>query len=131
MNIELTLLVASIFVGIVHIVIVAHLQSWRRGYRWTASSREQPGAPLTGVAGRVERALKNYAETFPFFVAAILITTATGTHNWLTVWGANLYFWGRLIYAFLYAADFPMARSIIWNIPTIGIVMIVAALWLK
>ena len=131
MNIELTLLVASIFVGIVHIVIVAHLQSWRRGYRWTASSREQPGAPLTGVAGRVERALKNYAETFPFFVAAILIITATGTHNWLTVWGANLYFWGRLIYAFLYAADFPMARSIVWNIPTIGIVMIVAALWLK
>jgi uncharacterized MAPEG superfamily protein len=57
--------------------------------------------------------------------------TITGTHNWLTVWGANLYFWGRLVYAFLYAADFPLARSIIWNIPTIGIVMIVAALLLK
>src|SRR5262249_53964733 len=85
LRIETTLLAASIFFGIVHIVIVSHLQSWRRGYRWTASSREQPGAPLTGVAGRVERALKNYAETFPFFVAAILIR-ATGTHNWLTVW---------------------------------------------
>jgi len=131
MSIELTLLAASIVVGIVHIVIVSHLQSWRRGYHWTASSREQSGAPLTGVAGRVERALKNYGETFPFFVAAILIITATGTHNWLTVGGANLYFWGRLVYAFLYAADFPLARSITWNIPTIGIVMIVAALWLK
>ena len=112
MSIELTLLAASIVVGIVHIVIVSHLQSWRRGYHWTASSREQPGAPLTGVAGRVERALKNYLETFPFFVAAILIITATGIHNGLTVWGANLYFWGRLAYAFLYAADFPLARSI-------------------
>ena len=131
MSVELTLLAASIVVGIVHIVIVSQLQAWRRGYHWTASSREQPGAPLTGVAGRVERTLKNYLETFPFFVAAILIITATGTHNWLTVWGANLYFWGRLVYAFLYAADFPLARSIIWNIPTIGIVMIVAALWLK
>jgi hypothetical protein len=27
--------------------------------------------------------------------------------------------------------DLELARSIIWNIPTIGIVMIVAALWLK
>jgi len=54
MIIELTLLAASIFAGIVHIVVVSHLQSWRRrGYRWTASSREQPGALLTGVAGRV------------------------------------------------------------------------------
>jgi uncharacterized MAPEG superfamily protein len=84
MSNEHTLLAASIFVGIVHIIIVSHLQSWRRGYRWTASSREHPDAPLTGVAGRVERALKNYAETFPFFVAAILIITATGTHNWRT-----------------------------------------------
>ena len=131
MSIELTLLAASIVVGIVHIVIVSHLQSWRRGYHWTVSSREQPGAPLTGVAGRVERALKNYLETFPFFVAAILIITATGVHNGLTMWGANLYFWGRLVYALLYAADFPLARSITWNIPTIGIVMIVAGLWLK
>ena len=45
MTIELTLLAASVFVGIVHIVALSHLQSWQRGYRWTASSREQPGQP--------------------------------------------------------------------------------------
>ena len=81
MTIELTLLAASI-------IIVSHLQSWQRGYWWTASSREQPVSPLAGVAGRIDRALKNYLETFPVVVAAILIVTVIGTHNWLTVWGA-------------------------------------------
>jgi len=96
MTIELALLAASIVLGIVHIIIVSHLQSWQRGYWWTASSREQSVAPLTGIAGRAERALRNYLETFPFFAAAILVVTVTNTHSWLTVWGAHFYFWGRI-----------------------------------
>jgi uncharacterized MAPEG superfamily protein len=94
MTIELTLLAASVILGIVHIIIVSHLQSWQRGYWWTASSREQSVAPLTGIAGRAERALRNYLETFPFFAAAILVVTVTSTHSWLTVWGAHFYFLG-------------------------------------
>ena len=90
MTIELVLLAASVVLGIVHIIIVSHLQSWQRGYRWTASSREHSVAPLTGVAGRAERALRNYLETFPFFAAAILVVTVTNTHNWLTGVGSPL-----------------------------------------
>src|SRR5262245_34523370 len=90
MTTELALLAASVVLGIVHIIIVSHLQSWQRGYWWTASSREQSVAPLTGVAGRAERALRNYLETFPFFAAATLVVTVTNTHNWLTAWGGPL-----------------------------------------
>jgi uncharacterized MAPEG superfamily protein len=131
MTVELILLAASVVLGVVHVVIVSHLQSWQRGYRWTASSREESVAPLTGLAGRAERALRNYFETFPFFVAAIFIVTVTSTHDWLTVWGANFYLWGRLVYAALYMANFPLARSIVWNVPTIGILMVMAAPFLK
>ena len=130
-TIEIVLLPASVVLGIVHIIIVSHLQSWQRGYRWTASSREHSVAPLTGIAGRAERALRNYLETFPFFAAAILVVTVTNTHSWLTVWGAHFYFWGRIIYAILYAANTPLARSLVWNIPTIGIPMNVASLLVK
>src|SRR5262249_17403763 len=105
MSIELTLLAARVVLGIVHIILVSQLQSWQRGYRWTASSREQGVAPLTGIAGRAERALRNYLETFSFFAAAILVVTVTHTHNWLTVWKAHFYFWGRIAYAILYLAD--------------------------
>src|SRR5262249_588467 len=129
--IELSLPPPSVILGIVHIIIVSHLQSWQRGYRWSASSREQSVAPLTGIAGRAERALRNYLETFPFFAAAILVVTVTNTHSWLTVWGAHFYFWGRIVYAILYTADLPLPPSVVWNIPTIGILMNVAGLFLK
>src|SRR5262249_37741421 len=58
-TIELALLAASVVLGIVHIIIVSNLQSWQRGYRWTASSREQSVARFTGIAGRAERAFRN------------------------------------------------------------------------
>jgi len=131
MTTELALLAASVVLGIVHIIIASHLQSWQRGYRWTASSREHSVAPLTGIAGRAERTLRNYLETFPFFAAAILLVTVTNTHNWLTVWGAYFYFWGRIVYAILYTADLGLARSLMWNIPTIGILMNLAGLFVR
>ena len=131
MTIELATLAAGIVLGMAHIIVAAHLQSAQRGYRWTASSREQDVPPLTGLAGRAERTLRNYLETFPFFAAAILLAAVTDTHSWLTVWGAQLYFWGRVLYAILYLVSVPLVRSIAWNIPTVGILMIVAAPFLK
>jgi len=131
MTTELVLLAASIVLGIVHIIVASNLQSWQRGYERTASSREQSVAPLTGAAGRAERTLRNYLETFPFFAAAILVASVTNTHGWLTVLGAHFYFWGRIAYAILYLAGVPLVRSLVWNIPAIGIFMIVTALFLK
>ncbi|MES5483997.1 MAPEG family protein [Bradyrhizobium sp. INPA03-11B] len=130
MTVELELLAASVVLGIAHILVASHLQSWQRGYRWTASSREQPVAPLTGIAGRAGRTLRNFLETFPLFAAAILAAAVTGRHNGLTMWGAHCYFWGRLVYAIVYLADIALLRSLVWNVPTIGILMIVAGLFL-
>ena len=110
MSTELVLLAASVILGVVHIIVVSHLQSWQRGYWWTASSREHSVAPLTGIAARAERALRNYLETFPFFATAILLVTVTSTDGWLTLWRAHFYFWGRIVYAVLYTADLPLAR---------------------
>src|SRR5262245_56352782 len=110
MTIELVLLAASVVLGIVHIIIVGHLQSWQRGYRWTASSREQSVAPLTGLARRAERALRNYLETFPFFAAAIFVVTVTNTHSWLTVWGTHFYFGGA---SFTQSCIWPTCRLLV------------------
>jgi uncharacterized MAPEG superfamily protein len=131
MTTELVLLVASVVLGIVHIILVSHLQSWQRGCRWTASSKDQSVVPLAGAAGRAEQALRNHLETFPLFASAILVVALTNTHGWLTVWGAHFYFWGRIAYAILYLTDLPLARSLMWNIPTIGILMVIAGLSMK
>jgi uncharacterized MAPEG superfamily protein len=129
MTTELHLLVFSIILGIVHLVAASHFISFQYGYRWTASNREQDMPPLKGAAGRVDRAVTNFLETFPFFAAAVLIAHLAGRHGALTVWGAHLYFWGRVIYAIAYSAGFPFIRSMIWNVATGGIVLLLIALW--
>src|SRR6516225_10860606 len=111
MTVELFTLASSIVLGFVHIVLASHAKSGLYGYRWTASARDEPRAPLTGIAGRLERASQNFSETFPFFAAAILIAHLTGKHDALTVWGAQLYFWARALYLPLYAFGVPLIRS--------------------
>jgi hypothetical protein len=43
------------------------------------------------------------------------------------VWRAHFYFWSRIVYAILYT----LARSLVWNIPTIGMLTKVAGLFVK
>jgi uncharacterized MAPEG superfamily protein len=128
MTIELTLLAFSVGLGFVHIVAASHSASLQRGYRWSASSRDEPVEPLHGVAGRLDRALKNYLETFPLFAALVLAAHAVGRHNTLTEWGAQLYFWGRVAYLPIYAAGIPLVRSLLWNVAAVGILLFLAAL---
>lgn len=128
MTVELEMLALSAALGIVQILLSSHAASVQYGYRWAASPRDQPMAPLTGVAARLERALRNFMETFPLFAAAVLIASLTDRHSWMTVWGAQLYFWGRLAYLPLYAAGVPLVRSMAWNIATIGIILVLIGL---
>ena len=127
-GLELRMLTLSVVLGIVQIIAASHAASLQRGYRWTASPRDEKAEPLRGVAGRLERALRNFLETFPLFAAVVLAAQLTGTHDALTEWGARLYFWGRVAYVLLYAAGVPLIRSLVWNVATIGIVLIVGAL---
>ena len=129
MTTELYVLAFSILLGIVHLVAASHFISFQYGYRWTASNREEEMPPLKGAAGRVDRAVTNFLETFPLFAAAVLIAHVAGRHGALTVWGVHLYFWGRVIYAIAYSAGFPLVRSMIWNVATAGIVLLLIALW--
>ena len=131
MTVELKMLILSVVLGIVQIVAASHTASLQRGYRWTASPRDEKVPPLRGVAGRLDRALRNFLETFPLFAAVILAAHVSDTHSALTGLGAQLYFWARLAYVLLYAAGVPVIRSLVWNVATVGILLLVAALFLK
>jgi uncharacterized MAPEG superfamily protein len=120
----------AVLLGLGQIVAASHAASLQRGYRWTAGPRDGPAQPLRGVAGRLERALRNFLETFPLFAAAVLAAHVLEIHNALTEWGARLYFWARVAYVPLYAAGVPVVRSLVWNVATLGIVLFVVALFL-
>ena len=130
MTTELRFLVASVVLGLVQLIASSHLISWQRGYRWTASTREDDVPPVRGVANRVDQATTNFLETFPLFAAVVFVARVTGHHSLLTILCAHFYIWGRLGYL-LAAAGFSFVRSVLcWNIAIIGILLfIVALLW--
>jgi uncharacterized MAPEG superfamily protein len=127
MTIELRMLIYSVILGIVHLIAASHFISSQYGYRWTAGNREEEMPPLQGIVGRVDRGVMNFLETFPFFAAAVLVAHLAGVHNAWTVIGAQMYFWGRVAYAIIYAIGIPVARSLAWNVAVIGILAIVVA----
>jgi uncharacterized MAPEG superfamily protein len=57
-----------------------------------------------------------------------LIAHVANRHNALTVAGAHLYFWSRVVYLPVYAAGTPYIRSGIWFVSVIGIFTIFAGL---
>jgi uncharacterized MAPEG superfamily protein len=128
MTVEIQMLALSTVLGLGQIVLSAHARSLRYGYRWAASARDEAMTPLTGVPARLERALRNFLESFPLFTAAILIANIIHCHSWMTIWGAQLYFWGRLVYVPLYAMGATLVRSVAWNVATIGIIFVLLAL---
>jgi uncharacterized MAPEG superfamily protein len=124
---ELKMLLYSVILGLVHLMLTAHLSTMQRGVKWNLSPRDENTTPLTGVAGRISRAFNNFKETFSFFAAAALVVQITTMGNSTSALGAQLYFWARLIYIPIYAAGIPVLRSIVWLISLVGIVMVLTA----
>jgi uncharacterized MAPEG superfamily protein len=121
-------LVGGIGLGFLHILLASHSASLQRGYRWTAGARDAPVAALTGVPGRLERASRNFAETFPLFAAAVLLVRLQGVSNHLTAYGAYAYLAARIIYLGLYAAGVVFWRSMVWNVATLSILAMLLGL---
>jgi uncharacterized MAPEG superfamily protein len=128
MTIELQMLALSIVLGFVQIALATHFKNRQYGYAWNAGPRDAEMPPLNPTAGRFARAAANFLETFPFFAAAVLIAHVANRHSFLTFWGVQLYFWGRVAYVPAYVAGIPWIRSYIWTVSIVGIVLLLVAL---
>ena len=128
MTTELSMLAWSVVLGLVYLILAAMLSTSQRGLAWNAGPRDGAMPPLTGVAARLDRALANFMETFPFFVAVVLAAHVLNRHSSMTILGVHLYFWGRLVYLPLYAFGIPYARTLAWAAATLGIVLVLLAL---
>jgi uncharacterized MAPEG superfamily protein len=58
----------------------------------------------------------------------VLIAALAGRHNWMTEWGAVLYFVARVAYVPLYAYGVRIFRSLAWCVATLGIILILIGL---
>src|SRR6202451_1798297 len=126
---ELSMLAVAIVLGLFQLLIAARAGNSQRGLKWNVGPRDEAPRPVSKVAGRRERAFRNFLETFPFFAAAIVVAALAGRHNWATIWGAQIYVAARIVYLPLYAFGVPALRTLVWLVATIGIFLIVAALF--
>jgi uncharacterized MAPEG superfamily protein len=129
MTTELCMLMWSVVLGLLQVLVAATCSVGQRGLGWAASARDEVKPPLTGIGGRLDRARANFLETFPLFVAVVLAAHLLQRHDAMTVLGAQLYFWARLVYVPVYAAGIPYLRTLIWAASIIGIVLLLAALF--
>ncbi len=127
MTTELALLAWAVVLGLVHAVATGQLGLLQHGAAYAMGPRDEQ-KELTGIGARVQRAFANYMQTFPFFAAAVLMAHVAGRHSWLTVVGAQAYFWARVVYVPLYAAGIPVVRTVAFLVSLVGIVMILIAL---
>ena len=129
MTVEIQMLAWSVALGLVQILLAAALMTHQRGLKWNTGARDGQVAPLIGVAARMERASRNFLETFPFFAAAVLAVVLTQRTSPETALGAQVYFWARLAYVPLYAAGVPYARTLVWAASIWGLLQVLWALF--
>ena len=130
LSVELTMLALASALGLFQLLIYARTVNNQRGLKWNLSARDEPGAPVSKLAGRLERAFRNFMESFPFFAVAVIVAGLAGKHSALTLWGSQIYLAARIVYLPLYAFGVVALRTLVWLIALIGIVMVLAALFI-
>jgi len=109
----------------VHIFAAVNAKTRQYGTKWNIGPRDGELPPLNPVAGRLARAQANFFETFPVFIAAMLVASASGeimSHN--VTLGGWLWLGGRVAYLPLYAFGVPVVRSVAWAVSLVGIVLV-------
>jgi uncharacterized MAPEG superfamily protein len=130
MTTQLTLLAWTLVLAVIQIGLAAISRTKDFGTRWNMGARDKDPGGLSVLSGRLLRAQANLLETLPLFAAAVLIANVTGRDGRLTLMGAELYFWARLVYLPLYAFGIPLVRSLVWIVSLAGLVLLLAAILL-
>jgi uncharacterized MAPEG superfamily protein len=129
MTFEFQMVVAAVIIGLINVLWAAAAGSGgKRDLKWLSGPRDEDYPVESVMARRLRRAMANFLETFPLFLAAIVACASAGKlNNTLTVDGSLAYVVGRALYVPLYALGTPLLRSIVWGVSLAGLVAVVAA----
>ncbi len=128
MSVESWALFGAMILGLLHLTAASFTFKAQVGNTYTVGARDE-GLRPEKMAGRLDRAQRNFLETFPIFAAAVLLLELhQHTGSWLSVYGALLYIGGRILFLPLYAAGLPWVRTFSWNLATLGLAMVIVAI---
>ena len=123
-SIEIQMLCWSAVLGLVQLLISTTLAVGDQGLPYAAGPRDAPAPPIKIITARFLRAFANFRETFVYFAVAVLLVTLLSKTSATTALGAQLYFWARIVYVPVYASGIPFARTAVWTVSIIGLVMV-------
>ena len=129
MGMEMKMLLWAVLLGLLQVALAATLATGQRGLGWNAGPRDDSPRPLTGAAGRLDRASRNFLETFGFFAVAVLLLVQSQKGTDQSAMGAQLYFWARVAYIPAYALGISYVRTAIWAASMAGLVMVLLPLF--
>ena len=124
---ELQYLVYGVILLIVHTLVQATFSDLSKGIGWALGPQDETREQSV-TAARIQRALRNYLETFPAFIALALALAVTETGNGTSALGAAVYFWARIAYIPAYASGVPLVRSVAWFASLAGLAMMLLPL---
>lgn len=123
MSLEIIYLLSAVVLGFVYLNTQAAVLRKQMGILDANGPRDHD--PQSNVlTARGERALRNFHESFPFFVALVLVAEYLGAQDSLTAWGCHLYFWGRVAYLPLIMAGIAPWRSVAWTVSVVGLILL-------
>jgi uncharacterized MAPEG superfamily protein len=120
---ELTCLELSVVLWLGHVLVQACLGNAQMPSRYLFTARDEPAKARGVLYGRACRALANYLENFTPFVAvalALLVTQRTGGAGAI---GATIWIVARIVYIPVYLFGIMYARTAVWTISIVGLVM--------
>ena len=125
---ELTLLGWSVVLLVVALMLQGQLATRELGVKWNAGPRDGDQHPKGALAGRAQRALDNFKETYPAFIALALALAVSGRTGGLGATGALLWFVARIVYHPLYLFGVPYVRSLAWVASMFGLLLMLIRL---
>ncbi len=111
---EMSVLLLSIVLGLLHLGGFALVSDFERGLKWAFGNRDE-SKPISQIGARLERAFRNYMETFPFMAVILIFVEINHKNSELTAACSIIWLVARVLYFPAYAMG-SWLRSWLWII---------------
>jgi uncharacterized MAPEG superfamily protein len=129
MTTELTILILAALLQCVQLLLYSVAGNAQAGTKAAMSSRDEK-IELTGVAGRLQRAMNNHFEGLILFGIAAVVIAISDQSTALTRGCAYAYLGARILYVPAYAMGLVPWRSLVWGVGWVAtLIMLIAALF--
>lgn len=115
MPVEIQVLAYAALVQFAQFVLMAIPVNIQLGTAYTGGPRDE-SREITGMAGRLKRAMDNHFEGLILFTIAVVVVVLGDVASSTTANCAWAYLLARILYVPAYASGIPVLRSLIWGV---------------